>query len=197
MKLFTIGYIDHNRDVHNKYLQKSIDNLKGEFNVISTSDKECPARNYNTMISMCDTKYLILVHQDITFTPNILSDIHDTIRELPVFGAIGYVGANSNGITYSEKDRIKVLDTIDACFIVLNMNNNLLFDDVVFNDYHLYVEDYCARLNKEGLPIITIKTDKDSISHHSSTCRELGWMWGRYKEYKQIFNNLHKGFKTT
>ena len=38
---FTIGYIDHNDDVYNKYLGPSLLNLSGDFDVIKTSSLEC------------------------------------------------------------------------------------------------------------------------------------------------------------
>ena len=47
---FTIGYIDHNDDVYNKYLGPSLLNLSGDFDVIKTSSLESPAVNYNHIL---------------------------------------------------------------------------------------------------------------------------------------------------
>ena len=57
MKQFTIGYIRHNKYVYETYLGPSIDNLQGEFDLISTSDENKPATNYNELISKCNTPY--------------------------------------------------------------------------------------------------------------------------------------------
>ena len=47
---FTIGYIDHNDDVFNKYLGPSLLNLSGDFDVIKTKSSNSPAINYNEIL---------------------------------------------------------------------------------------------------------------------------------------------------
>ena len=47
---FTIGYISHNEDVFNECLGKSLKDLRGEYDIITTTDEKYPAHNYNTII---------------------------------------------------------------------------------------------------------------------------------------------------
>jgi len=88
VKQFTIGYIRHNKYVYETYLGPSIDNLEGDFDVLSTTDENKPAANYNELISKCNTPYLILTHQDVTFSPNLLDRLKMTIKETPI--TLGY-----------------------------------------------------------------------------------------------------------
>lgn len=66
-----------------------------------------------------------------------------------------------------------------------------------FDVYHLYVEDYCARISKSGKKIYTIKMNKGDISHGSVTCKKIGHCWGKYRSYKGKFKKIHPGFRTT
>ena len=216
MKQFTIGYIQCNNYVYDTYLGPSLNNLHGEFDVISTSSKNKPAANYNEMISRCNTPFLILTHQDVTFSSDLLDKIKLTICELPDFGIIGMVGVNNkNKYLWSNPHQIYQLDTLDCCFIVIKPENNLLFDNMTFDDFHLYVEDYCAniqRVYKKNVNTILIESKEESIklgyehinkksnsflNHHSYTLSKLGGQWGRYCEYKEKLIQKWPGICTT
>ena len=199
MKQFTIGYIRHNKYVYETYLGPSIDNLQGEFDLICTSDENKPATNYNELISKCNTPYLILTHQDVTFSPNLLDKLKMTICALPDFGAIGMVG----------------VDKHNNYFWSIKPDDKLLFDNVTFDDYHLYVEDYCAniqRIRKKSVHTIFIdsketpitlgydevyKNSKSFLNHHSYTLSKLGEQWGRYLEYKDKLIKKWPDIRTT
>lgn len=204
MKQFTIGYIQHDQYVHNTYLGPSISNLQGEFDVINTSDQNKPASNYNEMISKCNTPYLILTHQDVTFSPTLLDRLEITVRSIPNLGIIGMFGVDTqNNYFWSNYNQIYALDTLDCCFVVIRPDNNLLFDNTTFDDYHLYVEDYCAniqRTHNKSVTSIFIDSNKapttigyydlnqnpnSFLNHHSYTSEELGPYWGKYAEYKE------------
>lgn len=202
----TIGYIDHNQDVFKEKLGLSLKTLEGEFKTIFTSDKDCPAKNYNKLLSECNTKYLILTHQDITFSKNLLENIDKTIEKLQgEFGALCLVGVNNNNdYLWSNLNEIYTVETSDCCFLVINMENDIKFDEVVFNDFHLYVEDYCAQLGEQNKKIYTILTSSNNdinensyIQHHSVTVSQRGFAWGEYMNYKHIFNQKWPGIKTT
>jgi hypothetical protein len=216
VKQFTIGYIQHNKYVYDAFLGPSINNLQGEFDVLSTTSRNKPATNYNEMISKCNTPYLILTHQDVTFSPDLLDRIKMTICELPNFGAIGMVGVDTqNNYFWSDSQRIYPLDTLDCCFIVIKPDDKLLFDNVTFNDFHLYVEDYCAniqRIHKKSVHTIFInaketpitlqykdvyKNSNSFLNHHSYTLSKLGAQWGRFIEYKDKLMEKWPGICTT
>ena len=69
---FTIGYIDHDKSVFDECLGSSLQNLQGDFDLISTSIKNKPSENYNHIINSSKNKYVILTHQDITFSNDLL-----------------------------------------------------------------------------------------------------------------------------
>ena len=205
---FTIGYINHNNDVFEKHLNKSLKNLRGEFDIISTSCEDCPAKNYNKIIDASTNDWIILTHQDISFSEDLLEKIELTMKTLDDKGcnysALGLVGIDINTEEYrwSNSEEIYELETCDCCFMVINKNNTVRFDSDLFNDFHLYVEDYCVSVKQFG-SIYTIfgveSYDSTSrnvyplpesyIIHHSETVRLRGFTWGRYFEYKEKLNN--------
>ena len=209
MKLYTFGYIAHDSKVHEKYLGPCLKSLEGEFDVLKTSSAKCPASNYNDLIDMCQTPYLILTHQDVSFPPNLLRRISHTIIRVPNFGALGMVGVNpKRQYFWSSPNKIFKIETLDSCFLVIQKNLGIRFDDIVFDEFHQYVEDYCAQLTrKHNLPCYTILVKameaNPSISlgscmqHHSNTMNKLGACWGKWQEYNRRLMAKWPGIKTT
>jgi hypothetical protein len=212
---FTIGYIDHNQEIYNKYLKPSLDSLNEDFELISISDKLYPAENYNKIIHLSHNNWIILTHQDVSFPSNLLECIEKTIKEIGEqnVGALAMVGVNVFGeYNFSKKNIIYEIQTSDCCFIVINKENNIYFDNLNFDEYHLYVEDYCLRINKElNKKIYTILIDSEGIMdkdwnnsfifnklrHHSYTCDKIGFCWGRYGEYRNKLTSIWGDVKTT
>ena len=219
MRTYTIGYISHDPVVFDKYLGPSLESLDGDFVVISTSDKAYPAENYNTIISCCDTDYLILTHQDVSFPPNLLSAIDKTIdavgeESLGVLGMVGMHPDHPDLQLHSTADKVHLVDTVDCCFAVVNPRLNARFDSENFGEYHLYVEDYCAQMNRTlGRNNYTILIDsgvdeimdsnnndgfvRDKLRHHSATVSKLGSAWGRYWEFRDVLTKKWGNLKTT
>lgn len=206
----TIAYINHNEEAFKKYLKPSLDNIKGEFDVLFTSDIEKPATNYNDIISRANTKYILFVHQDVTFGSNFLENIHSTIAHLKTkegcsdFGALGIVGTDVSGeYIWGKHSEVNEVEKLDCCCILINKEHRLEFDNKTFDDFHLYVEDYCMQSKyRRGRKCWTIstnaseakKTDAYSLEenyakHHSVTVNERGYAWGRYWEYHERLKN--------
>lgn len=196
---FTFGYIDHDKEVHQKYLGKCLEKTTGKFSIISTTDKKFPAENYNWIVENSTTPYVILTHQDVSFSPNILEDIERTIQTYPDFGAIGMVGVDKKGnYKWSKTPDIYEVDTLDCCFIVINRDSPIRFNQEVFHEYHLYVEDYCGQQRNLGRKIYTIGMSPGStMDHHGATWNKLGPAWGKYRYFRAIFNRMYPGLKTT
>lgn len=216
MRSYTIGYIEHDSDVHSKYLAPSLYDLIGQFDVITTSDKNYPAKNYNEIKDKCKTDYLILTHQDVSFPCDLLFFINKTIDTLSYmgidFGVLGMVGMNphENYLQHwCSSKRIWNVDTLDCCFAVINPKDKAIFDEENFGEYHLYVEDYCAQMNrihgKQNFTILIDSNQEDSnhnefrkkITHHGSTVNKLGFCWGRYNEFKSKLIEKWGPIKTT
>lgn len=208
MRTYTIGYIEHDEVVHSRYLGPSMDSLSVEVDVISTSDEDFPAKNYNQMLRDCRTDYIILTHQDVSFPPDLIERIDETFDALEKnkirVGCLGMVGMDPHEDytqRHSESDIIYEVDTLDCCFIVTNPKLKARFDEKNFGEYHLYVEDYCAQMNrvlKRKNSTIFIDSDvnysldknytkefnRDKLRHHSATVSKLGNAWGRYFEFE-------------
>jgi len=219
MKKFSVGYINHDKEVFDKYLGVSLSQLQGEFDIITTTSEKCPAANYNEILDKCSTPYLILTHQDVTFPPNLLRCIEQTMEQLHYnFGALGMVGVSehpNNSVIkvyeWSNSNEIKKIITADCCFIVVKNIDCLRFDDKNFDEFHCYVEDYCARMLKWGMQNYTILIDSSesriddiekikntsSLDHHSHTLKQLGAAWGNYSKYRNKLDELYPGIKTT
>lgn len=201
---FTIGYIDHNQDVFNKYLGLSLSKLKGEFDIIFTSDENKPAKNYNYILENSKNRYVILTHQDISFSDTLLERIEYTINQNPNFGVLGLVGVdNTKKYYWSSPDEQFELQTLDCCFIVVDKEHNIFFDTETFDDFHLYVEDYCLQTKHiTGKSPYTILIGKDPrkldyLVHFSNTIKKLGGQWGEYKKYKSRLIEKWGDVKTT
>ena len=104
---FTIGYISHNEDVFNECLGKSLKDLRGEYDIITTTDENYPAHNYNTIIDKSPNEWVILTHQDISFSPDLLENIERTIKFLrdnqKGIGALGLVGRDKHNKGYATR----------------------------------------------------------------------------------------------
>lgn len=206
----TFGYINYNKEVYEKYYQPSISNLLNHkssnhnLSIISTDSINKPAKNYNTLINKAKTKYLFLTHTDITFGIDLLDRIDETIKLNTDFGALGIVGVDSkNNYKWGMREESFVVETLDCCSILINLDHLIYFDDAVFSDYHLYVEDYCIQAKEKNLNCHTILINSTEMSpnikyfdiheesffcHHSHTLNKLGCGWGKYWEYKNKLN---------
>jgi hypothetical protein len=209
---FSIGYIRHNPEVFAQCLGLSLAELEPPFEVLSTSNKESPARNYNQMIKECKSNYLILTHEDVSFSSDLLDNILVTIALLPEnWGVLGMVGRTRSGLwQWSQANQIFEVDTLDCCFIVIKPGK-ILFDEKNFNEYHLYVEDYCAQANRvhgltnwtimmgsaEAMGNFTRSEQSAFMQHHSATVSQRGFCWGRYGEFRRKLEGKWPGIQTT
>lgn len=205
----TISYISHDSKVYEKFLGRSLKELIGRYQLNSKVSGEPPAKLYNDMISECKTKYIIFTHEDVDFSNDLLYKIHETILSIGDFGVIGMVGVDHEGnYRWSTNNKTFEVQTLDSCFIIINTQHDLIFDDQTFDGLHLYVEDYCATVSKKlGKKNYTILIDSEEspnisskisyLNHHSNTLNKLGPCWGDYLTYKEKLINKWKDIKTT
>jgi len=201
----TIAYISHNEEVFKKYLKPSLGNLKGEFDILSISNDSMPAEKYNKMLELSKNKYVLFLHEDTTFSPDFIDKINKVISTKSNFGAIGAVGNYENNIQWSKQDSIIEVKTLDCCCILVNKEHKIKFDDKTFDEFHLYVDDYCMQVASRGLKCYTIpinaseaekddeyKSEGSYFKHHSYTVNKLGYCWGKYWEYKSKMDEKWK-----
>jgi hypothetical protein len=208
----SIGYIRHNPEVFAQCLGASLAELEGPFEMLSSSDKQSPAKNYNQMIRDCKTDLLILTHEDVSFSSDLLDQILLSIALLPEnWGVLGMVGRTKTGLwQWSHSHQMWEVDTLDCCFIVIKPGE-IFFDEELFDEYHLYVEDYCAQASRihglsnwtimmdsaEGMGHLTRLDQPSFMQHHSATVLERGFCWGRYTEYRMKLEAKWPGIQTT
>ena len=209
-KKVTIGILNHDNNIYDKYISKSLINLKGDFDLIIEENKN-PAQAYNDIIHKSKNSYIVLLHADVTFSHEFIYNINQSIDRQPDFGAFCCVGVNRTifgkvKIITSDINKEKQVITSDSCCLVINKEHNLLFDADLFDEYHMYVEDYCTQVRLLlKLKIYTLLTDwvwiqdktiffndnPNAINwfiHHSYTFTEKGAKWGKWQQYKNLLN---------
>lgn len=191
---FTLGYIRHNNELFNKYLGISIDLIKDSVDVISyDSSTGFPSSIYNRIIDESENRYIIFSHEDIIFNDKLIDQINRTIDIVGRFGVIGLVGKTENGkITWSNENTVNKYVTVDCCFFIVDKENCIRFDELTFDELHKYAEDYAMQCIEKGLCNYSIlskcESGKKDIAHISHTCRTVGYKWGKWSTYHNLFN---------
>jgi hypothetical protein len=196
---FTIGYINYDKEMFDKHLSKSLENLKGDFDIISYDSENFTSRTYNKIIEKSKNRYILFTHEDIMFKNNILFQLENTINLVQRFGVMGLAGKNNeNKFIWSNTNDIFKLITVDCCFFLIDKENNIYFDET-FNGLHMYGEDYAMTCINNGLNNYSILTnshngnlvDRD-VAHYENSCRKFGSYWGEYNVYYDLFKKKWK-----
>mgnify|MGYP001192232288 CR=1 FL=1 len=206
----TIGILNHDNAVYEKYVAESLKQLQGDFDLIIEKNKK-PAQAYNDIIEKSKNRYIVFLHSDVTFSHEFIYNINKSIDRRPDFGAFCCVGVIKTmfgkvKIITSDIKKEKQVITSDSCCLVINKDHHLLFDATLFDEYHMYVEDYCTQVRlKRGLNIYTILNNWIWIQnegaffnnnpnpynwfiHHSHTFMKRGAKWGKWQYYKDILD---------
>ena len=199
---FSIGYIAHNQQIFDTFLSPSISKLKNQIDIIGEKNEtNNSASVYNKIVDKAQTQYVLLVHEDVKFEPDFLDAIYKSIMLHPDFGALGIVGFDMNNNTKFGTDvEMYEVERLDACCIVINKQQNLIFDDKTFNELHMYVEDYCMQANQQRHKCYTLlynwsRNENQGFYHYENTYKKEGnIMWGNYNKYVQIFNKKWSRF---
>jgi len=200
-KDFTISWISNNTEDFNKYLGPSLQRIKNRFDSYSIYNKNKSANSYNNLIKKCKTRWIVLCHEDVSFSEDLLDCIKETIDINPDFHFFGFVGSNKNVTIKCNTKKSEDITTCDSCFIVIDLEKDVpAFDESTFDDFHLHVEDLCMQLGGRGKTILCNYLEKNDyelldqnkckkwIYHGSSTYSKLGSSWGKYDEYKNRLN---------
>ena len=171
----TIGILNHDNNVYEKYVAKSLDKLKGNFDLIIEKNKK-PAQAYNDIICKSKNRYIVFLHADVTFSHEFINNLHQSIDKQSDWGALCCVGVIrglfGKKITItSDINKQKQVFTSDSCCLVINKEHNLLFDSDLFDEYHMYVEDYCTQIRLNlNLKIYTLLCNWIWIDHYKKIC---------------------------
>ena len=150
-KPITIGVLNHNNKIFNDFFNKSVNKIKGNHEVIIKQNLR-PATAFNQIIKESKYNYILLTHADVLFDDDFIKSVQKSILTLPNFGAMGVVGVKKPFLR--KKKYIKAcsfkneqVTTLDSCCILINKKHNLKFDDLNFNEYHHFVEDFLRVLS--------------------------------------------------
>jgi len=208
----TIGVLNHNNDIFNKYIKNSLKNIKNHCEVIILKNLN-PAKAYNEIIKKSKNNYIVLLHCDTEFGNSFLDSVFETIKQLPDFGVLGILGVKKvfqlkfffpkyvKKYIFANSHKINEVQMLEPSCIVINKKHNLKFDDINFDEYHHIVEDYCAQvIFKKKLKLYTLLTNTfipkdDTIAkktlkgnyfiHYNSTFNNRGSRWGNWLKYKK------------
>lgn len=141
---------------------------------------ESAAKALNDGGSRATGKYIMFVHQDVSFeTATWLEEAERILDSLPSLGVAGVAGVAGmsessknikervRNIIYYGKDRRtwgrpidapEIVQTLDCClFMVPKIVFDVLkFDENTCDDWHLYGEDYCLSCGSKGLSTYVI-----------------------------------------
>lgn len=205
-KKITIGVLNHNQKIFDKFFNKSIKNLKNNYQIIIKYNLN-PAKAFNEIIDESKNDYILFVHADVLFDNHFINSIEKNISQFPEFGAMGVVGVVKPFLRKKKYIKSNSLNnpcvtTLDSCCILINKKHKLKFDYLRFNEFHHFVEDYCMQVKYNlKLKIYLISTNfycdtlnkksefnKNYFYHGSSTIKERGSRWGKWKYYKRILD---------
>jgi len=139
-KKITIGVLNHNENIFNKFFNKSVKNLNSDYNVIVKKNLK-PAKAFNEIIDESKNNHILFVHADVLFDDYFMQSLENSIKLFPNFGAMGVVGVIKPFLR--KKRYIKScslnnahVTTLDSCCILINKAHHLKFDEVNFDEFH-------------------------------------------------------------
>ena len=206
----------NNKAILNSYLLKGLEKQDSNYELIliesSKTDFKSAAAALNYGGNKAKGDYILFAHQDIVMeSPTWLVDVEkllDNISNLGIAGIAGKSGEYSEVVTnvkhgndphsagkYINKP-LKV-QTLDECLLIVpkNVFENLKFDEITCDGWHLYGVDYCLMINQMGLDVYVLPLP---IIHKSSGdpfaeeyYRILGKLFKKYRSsYKIIYTTV-------
>lgn len=135
------------------------------------------ANALNIGMSLSESEYIILCHQDLRVPKNWLSNIFEKIKELKIndinFGVLGMAGSwvrnnDSDGVMFingatKTESYVEVQCLDELCMIIKN-GNNIKFDEINFPHYHCYGTDFCLSYVSKGYRNFAINCPCDHLS---------------------------------
>lgn len=184
----------HDRAIAESHLLASLDALEGDQptrllldnvgNVLSRN----MAHLCNVLTRLHGPSKRVVVHPDVRFPPDFANRIRAAIdmldRQGVRWGALGTVGRAWDG-TYvwgHDVEEPTPVCAVDACCLVLDTRQGLVFDERTFDGFHCHVEDYCMQCHAAGLGVLVIPAQ---LEHASATYARQGSRWGSYAKYRR------------
>ena len=181
-----------------KYELIGIDNCNKKYSSISAA--------YNFAMTLCETKYVLFIHQDISFeTSNVLREYIGYLNNVKLFDMVGAAGVLFSqpgvftnifhGENHIQAGRFRVqkiiqVDTLDECFFGGLSQSFLLskFDEKLCNNWHLYAVDRCLANKLLGGKIYVCDCN---IYHYSKGNMNFQFYWNFLRllwHYRKKYN---------
>ena len=168
--MLSIICVYNNKDLLENYLLKSLKRQSIDFELIlldNTSGKfNSAARALNSGGKKSTGQYLMFVHQDFAFDSDTwLEETEKTLNTLNNLGIAGVAGKSNRNCISNIKTGFppilagtiqikepKRVQTLDECIIIIpkKIFEEIQFDDVICDNWHLYATDYCLTAGKAG-----------------------------------------------
>lgn len=178
-----LGTIVVNDETLEKHLQPCLTNHLNDAMIIDAEPGVPISLVYNKLIEEAHGRFLILCHPDVEFSPDVFGHIRQELSK-PEVGVVGLVGVgddNKQVWAQSQTEPIKV-SSLDGCFIAIDRNKGLRFDEQTFDGLHCYAEDLCYQARGQGLKVKVVPAQH--FVHASETFSKEGSCWGDYWKYR-------------
>lgn len=218
--MISVVCVYNNEKIFNDFLLKSLNNQTAGFELIgidNTSNKfksAAAALNYGG--KKARNKYIMFVHQDISFVPK--SWLEDTERFLDSINNLGIAGVagmsefgssnperGRNIITHGKPSEVwswgnqiqkpEPVQTLDECLVIVPKStfDVLEFDEKTCNGWHLYIVDYCLSAKEEGFGVYALPMELYHLSSGASKKKFQSLLIGPLPdEYYDTLNGLIK-----
>ena len=214
--MISIVCVYNNKKAFNDFLSKSLQDQTAQFELIALDNSTgafssaAQALNNGAMHVLADSAYIMFAHQDISLgSKTWLEDVESMLHALPNLGVAGVAGNSekenrlistiTHGMPprydgYSLQEPVSAMTVDECCAIVpRKVFQNHQFDEVVCDNWHLYVVEYCLRIQALGLKVFVLPVklhhgSKGSLN--ASYCKALKKVLARYKNnYKKIYTS--------
>lgn len=214
--MISVVSVYNNKEILDEYLIKSLEEQSVDYDLIlidnTQGEFKSAASALNSGGEKATERYIVFVHQDVSFDSKFLEDLEtilDNIKNLGIAGLAG-VSAETPGVISNilqgnskelvGKNRIEtptMVQTLDECLIVIpkSVFDTLKFDQVTCDDWHLYGVDYSLSVTSQGHDSYVLPL---SIHHRSPgysmsagydvTMKKL--LKKHHKNYKMVYTTL-------
>lgn len=185
--MITIVCVYNNKKIFSDYLLKSLQIQSAQFDLIALDNgtgafsSAAEALNHGARSIHADSAYIMFAHQDISFSSTSwLADVELMLNALPNLGVAGVAGNSAeekkliSNIRHGRPPRnagrkiekpTSVM-TVDECCAIIprQVFEQHQLDEIVCDNWHLYVVEYCLRIQAFGLGVFVLPV----ILHHES-----------------------------
>jgi glycosyltransferase involved in cell wall biosynthesis len=197
----SISYITctHNKKIFEQCLLQSLI-LKDDDELIVVESPMSIAEGYNTGIDKAKNKIKCFIHHDLIVTNPILLRMNLMAYCITNIGMVGVIGSQTEAQPWWEGQCVG--SVVDSRFgiiyfsdgkqdclyldgLILATYQNVRFDESI-PGFHLYDQDICKQMEKQGKKNFCIKDGYRMITHFTSTPMDINKISG-YADAMQIY----------